>query len=142
MKLCASVFGLFFFIQTAFANDLLLFGGSNRDEFLGCLVCNEYSAESACNEYGKYGNEYGSNMWNEYSSPYGNEYSSSSPWNEYSSSNSVPVLVDRQGNFYGFFTINEYRSNAVDFAGQLKKIYKMHDGDVEKVRKTLCDWIN
>jgi hypothetical protein len=142
MKLCASVFGLFFFIQTAFANDLLLFGGSNHDEFLGCLVCNEYSAESVCNEYGKYGNEYGSNMWNEYSSPYGNEYSSSSPWNEYSSSNSVPVLVDRQGNFYGFFTINEYRSNAVDFAGQLKKIYKMHDGDVEKVRKTLCDWIN
>ena len=42
MKLCASVFGLCFFIQTASANDLLLFGGSNHDEFLGCLVCNEY----------------------------------------------------------------------------------------------------
>ena len=80
-------------------------------------------------------------MWNEYSSPYGNEYSASSPWNEYSSSTSVPVLVDRRGNFFGFFTINEYRSNAVDFAGQLNKIYKMHDGDVEEVRKTLCDWI-
>jgi hypothetical protein len=81
-------------------------------------------------------------MWNEFSSPYGNEYSSSSPWNEYSSSNSVPVLVDRQGNFYGYFTINQYRSDAVEFAGQLNQIFRRNDGDVEKVRKTLCDILN
>lgn len=49
------------------ATDLLLYGGQNHDEFLGCLVCNEYSGESVCNAYGQYGNEYGSNMWNEYS---------------------------------------------------------------------------
>ena len=104
---------LIFFIlsaQTALAKDLLLLGGSNHDEFLGCLVCNEYS--------------------------------SSSPWNEYSSSDSVPIVVDRQGNFYGYFTINAYRSNAVDFANQLYKIFQMHNGDVEEVRKTLCELLN
>ena len=124
------------------ANDLLLYGGSGQNEFLGCLVCNEFSAESVCNGFSRYGNEFGSNMWNEFSSPYGNEYSSSSPWNEYSSSNSVPVLLDRQGNFYGYFTINQYRSDAVEFAGQLNEIFRRHDGDVEKVRETLCDILN
>jgi hypothetical protein len=124
------------------ANDLLLYGGSGQKEFLGCLVCNEFSAESVCNGFSRYGNEFGSTMWNEFSSPYGNEYSSSSPWNEYSSSNSVPVLVDRQGNFYGYFTINQYRSDAVEFAGQLNQIFRRNDGDVEKVRKTLCDILN
>lgn len=142
VKFHTILLGLILFAESALAKELLLYGGSNHDEFLGCLVCNEYSSESVCNGYGQYGNEYGSNMWNEYSSPYGNEYSSSSPWNEYSHSNNVPILVDRQGNFYGYFTINAYRSNAVDFADQLYKIFKMHDGDVEEVRKTLCDWIN
>ena len=123
------------------ATDLLLYGGQNHDEFLGCLVCNEFGSDSVCNGYGQYGNEYGSSMWNEYST-YGNEYASSSPWNEYSNSDEVPILVDRSGQFYGYFTINEYRSNAVDFASALNSIYKRHNGDVEKVRETLCDWLN
>ena len=142
MKLNIILIFFIFSAQTALAKDLLLFGGSNHDEFLGCLVCNEYSSESVCNGYGKYGNEYGSTMWNEYASPYGNEYSSSSPWNEYSSSDSVPIVVDRQGNFYGYFTINAYRSNAVHFANQLYEIFQMHNGDVEEVRKTLCELLN
>ena len=124
------------------ATDLLLYGGQNHDEFLGCLVCNEYSGESVCNAYGQYGNEYGSNMWNEYSQPYGSEYSAASPWNEFSNSDGVPILVDRSGRFYGYFTINEYRSNAVDFAAELNSIYTRYNGDVEKVRETLCDWLN
>ena len=123
------------------ATDLLLFGGQNHDEFLGCLVCNEFGSDSVCNGYGQYGNEYGSSMWNEYST-YGNEYASASPWNEYSNSDEVPILVDRSGQFYGYFTINEYRSKAVDFASALNSIYKRHNGDVEKVRETLCDWLN
>lgn len=129
-------------VQTALAKELLLFGGSNHNEFLGCLGCSEYSSDSVCNEYSKYGNEYGANMWNEFSSPHGNEYSSSSPWNEYSTSKSVPVLVDRQGNFYGYFTINRYRGDAVSFANELYEIYEMHSGDVEEVRNTLCEMLN
>ena len=142
MKLNIILIFFIFSAQTALAKDLLLFGGSNHDEFLGCLICNEYSSESVCNGYSSYGNHYGANMWNEYSSPYGNEYSSSSPWNEYSVSDNVPIVEDRQGKFYGYFTINAYRSNAVDFADQLYEIYQMHDGDVEEVRETLCELLN
>ena len=118
--------------------ELLIFGGSGHDEFLGCLNCSEYSSDSICNGYGTYGNEYSSSgMFNEYSG-FGNEYSSSSPWNEYSSSNAVPVLVDRGGNFYGYFTINRYRSDAADFADDLAGFYEGADGDLEVVRKNLC----
>ena len=119
-------------------SELLIFGGSSHDEFLGCLNCSEYSSDSICNGYGTYGNEYSSSgMFNEYAR-FGNEYSSSSPWNEYSSSNSVPVVVDREGNFFGYFTINESRSDGVDFSGELNAIYEAADGDLEVVRKNLC----
>ncbi|QPL48900.1 hypothetical protein [Alteromonas sp. B31-7] len=119
-------------------SELLFFGGDGHDEYLGCLTCNETSSESICNGYGTYGNEYSSNgMFNEYAG-FGNEYSSESPWNEYSTSNSVPVLVDRDGNFYGYFTINDYRSDAVEFSSDLKKMFEFADGDLEKVRVMLC----
>jgi len=121
-----------------YAQELVLFGGIGHEEFLGCLTCNEYDSESVCNGYGTYGNEYSSSgVWNEYSG-FGNEYSSESPWNEYSSSNSVPVLVDRDGNYYGYFTINEYRGDAFEFAGEMKKWFEASDGDLEKVRIQLC----
>lgn len=120
-------------------SELLLFGGDGHDEYLGCLTCSENSSESICNGYGTYGNEFSSNgMFNEYAG-FGNEYSSESPWNEYSSSDSVPVLVDRDGNFYGYFTINEYRSNAVEFSSGLKEMFEVANGDLEKVRVMLCE---
>ena len=113
------------FSQNAFARDLLLYGGDNHDKFLGCLVCNEFDSDSVCNEFGSYGNEFGSNMWN-----------------EFSNDQCVPVLLDRQRNFYGYFTTNSSRTDAVGFADSLKRIFKRHNGDVEKVRKTLCDLLN
>lgn len=119
--------------------ELLLFGGSGHDEFLGCVDCNEYSSESICNEYGKFGNDYSSDsIWNEYSA-FGNEYVSQSPWNEYSTSKSVPVLVDKQGKFYGYFTINSYRSDSVDFSDELGKLYESLSGDLEDIREAFCD---
>ena len=133
---------LFLLIQSFNANaesELLIFGGEGHDEFLGCLTCNEYSSDSICNGYSTYGNEYSSSgIFNEYAG-FGNEYSSQSPWNEYSSSNDVPVLVDRDGNFYGYFTINTYRHNAVDFSDKLKLMFESADGDLEKVRVMLCN---
>ena len=143
--LCLSItvlVGSIMWIQNAFAKDLFLYGGSSHDEFLGCLVCNEFDGDSVCNGFGEYGNEFGSNMWNEFSSPYGNEFNSCSPWNEFSTSTCVPVLVDRQGNFYGYFTTNTARTDAVDFADSLYSIFRGHDGDVEAVRKTLCNLLN
>ncbi len=118
--------------------DLLIFGGPGHDQFLGCLICNEFSSQSICNGFGPYGNEFSSKgMFNEFAG-FGNEFSSSSPWNEFSSSTSVPVVVDRDGNFYGYFTINDMRSDAVEFASNLKKIYEYADGNLEKVRMMLC----
>lgn len=81
-------------------------------------------------------------MWNEYSSPYGNEYSSSSPWNEYSLSNEVPVLIDKQGNFYGYFTTNDTRHDAVNFSSYFSKLFKHYKGNLEMVRKDLCKSLN
>lgn len=126
----------------ALSNELLLFGGDGNRDYLGCLVCSEYRSDSVCNEFGTYGNEFGSNMWNEFSSPYGNEFSSCSPWNEFSTSTCVPVLVDRQGNFYGYFTVNYHRSNAVSFAENLNRIYKSQNEDVEKTRELICQILN
>ncbi len=122
----------------AFSQELLLFGGSGHDVFLGCLNCGEYASESICNEYGTYGSEYSVNsIFNEYSM-YGNTYSLSSPWNTYSTSDAVPVVVDRDGNFYGYFTINTYRHNAVEFADTLGRLFDSANGNLKIVRKGLC----
>ena len=120
------------------AQDLLLFGGTSHDEFLGCFNCSEFSSNSICNQFGTHGSEFsGTSIWNQFSR-FGNQFSSSSPWNQFSSSDDIPVLVDRDGRFYGYFTINYFRSNAVDFASVLQDIYDRVDGDLEQVRETIC----
>lgn len=117
---------------------MMLFGGVGHDDYLGCLDCSEYSPDSLCNEYGSHGSEYSSGgLFNEYGS-YGSQYSSKSPWNEYTSSKDVPVLVDDSGNFYGYFTINRYRSDAVGFAADLGNLYDSADGDLKLVRDGIC----
>jgi len=144
IKMNRVIFGaiiLFFAsVHQSDAAELLLFGDGDHKTFLGCLNCSEYSSESICNEYGRVGSEYSSlSIFHGYAK-FGSEYSSSSPWNEYSSSNSVPIVVDERGRIYGFFTINEYRSDAVDFAETLKDIYKYSNGDLELVRDKLCNF--
>lgn len=128
--------------NTAISAELHLYGGIGHDVYLGCINCSEYDSDSICNGYGKYGNEYSSSgVFNEYAG-FGNEYSSKSPWNEYSSSNEVPVVVDKQGNFYGYFTINKYRSDAFEYASILNNLFDDADGDLEIVRKNFCNSIN
>jgi hypothetical protein len=132
-----ALIGMFLLAVPAYA-DLLLFGGKDHDVFLGCLDCNEFDSSSICNDFGK-GNEFNKDgLFNEFSS-FGNSFSSSSPWNEYSSSDSVPVLVDRQGKFYGYFTVNAFRTDAVGFANKLAEMYKLADGKLEVVRNLLCE---
>jgi hypothetical protein len=90
---------------------LLIFAGRNHDEFLGCLNCSRYSADSVHNDYGKYGNAYsGTSLKNEYSK-YGNEYNALSPCNEYSTT--PPVVVDASGTYYGELTVNEIRPRRI-----------------------------
>jgi hypothetical protein len=89
---------------------ILIFGGDDHDVFLGCLNCAETDSTSVANEYSKYGwgNDYG--LWGTYGA-YAGEYSSKSACSAYASH--PPVLVDRDGGFYGYLTINEYKAQSV-----------------------------
>lgn len=89
----------------ASARKLMLFGGQNRDVYLGCLSCDEVVADSIWNEVGRFGSEVSStSIWNEVGQ-YGSEVSDLSPWNELA--RHPPVIVDQDGRFYGYFTTNE-----------------------------------
>jgi hypothetical protein len=90
------------------AQAFLIFGGKNHDVYLGCLNCNKYDDSSIWNNYGDYGSKYNDKcIWNKYGD-YGGKYSDYSPFNKYASY--PPVLVDGDGNFYGYFTANENAS--------------------------------
>ena len=119
--------------------EILLFSGYNNRVFLGCYDCSKYDSEAICNKYGTYGSKYSSgSIWNRYGT-YGSKYSPSSPWNKYSSSTDVPIMVDRAGKFYGYFTINVYRSDAFQQSTSLKSLFDTMDGDLEKIRAVICD---
>lgn len=124
----------FLFLGFTLAGQTLhLYGGKNHDVYLGCLNCNNYDQNSIWNEYGNYGNSYNSNsIWNSYGT-YGNKYNSYSPWNSYS--NDPPVVVDMQGNFYGYFTVNVYKPNRAEFDLVLL-IYEYH----ELIMKDVGEW--
>ncbi len=119
-------FIVFFLLSlTVQAQTLLIFGGRDHKVFLGCLNCSEYDSSSVWNEYGNYGSPYGSrSIWNEYGE-YGSEYGNYSPWNEYALY--PPVVVDAEGNFYGYLTVNDYHIHQADFelARLLYRYYKL-----------------
>ncbi len=92
------------------SQDILIMGGSSQDVFLGCLSCNEYSSNSVWNQYGRYGwqNKYG--IWNRFGQ-HANPYALHSACNQHSRSG--PALVDRDGNFYGRLSVNQYQTDGV-----------------------------
>lgn len=108
MKKSSTLFLIFFIINLTFSQNILIFGGKNHDIFLGCLNCSKYDDSSIWNKYGNNGSKYNSNcIWNKYGD-FGGKYSNDSPFNKYASN--PPVLVDREGNFYGYFTADGYFS--------------------------------
>lgn len=77
--------------------------------YLGKLVTDKYDRDSIWYEYGSYGSQYSSeSIWNKYGT-YGSSYSSESAFNEYASN--PPVIVDSDGNFFGYLTTNQYTSD-------------------------------
>ena len=83
MKKLAAI-SLVLFAGLVNAQEILIFGGDNNKEFLGCLTCNEMAGNSVWNEMSTYGWKNGYGKWN----PYGqfkNPYSSYSACNEYTS---------------------------------------------------------
>lgn len=102
-----------FSMHCIFSQTLYIYGGEEHDVFLGKLNASKYDSKSIWNEYGTYGSEYNANsIWNEYGT-YGSAYSSYSPFNSYASY--PPVIVDEEGNFYGYFTVNKYKSKRANF---------------------------
>lgn len=102
-----------FSMHCIFSQTLYIYGGEDHDVFLGKLNASKYDSKSMWNEYGTYGSEYNTNsIWNEYGT-YGSAYSSYSPFNSYASY--PPVIVDEEGNFYGYFTVNKYKSKRANF---------------------------
>ncbi|MDX9906548.1 MAG: hypothetical protein RBS55_08195 [Bacteroidales bacterium] len=122
-RFIALLLGLFI-IFPASCQILHLFGGSDHNVYLGCLNCNKYDANSIWNTYGTYGSKYNINsIWNAYGT-YGSKYNLYCPWNQYSSD--PPVVVDKEGNFYGYFTVNKFKYNRADFELALT-IYEYYD---------------
>jgi hypothetical protein len=114
------------------AQTLQIYGGTNHDEYLGCLNCNKFDSNSIWNEYGSFGSKYNSNsIWNAYGT-YGSKYNSNSPWNSFS--NNPPVIVDKEGNFYGYFTMNVNKQKRADFDLVLT-IYEYHEFIMDDVSK-------
>jgi hypothetical protein len=88
---------------------LYLYGGANNSVYLGCLTCNQFHAESVCNNFGTYGNSFNSSsIWNQFGT-YGSSFQSYSPWNSFSTSG--PIIVGSNGISYGYFTTNAFKSN-------------------------------
>ena len=107
------ILGLILFTSYMTAQTLHLYGGKNNENYLGCLNCNNYDSDSVWNEYGTYCSSYNlKSIWNQYGT-HGSDYSSYSPWNTYASD--PPVVVDKDGGFYGYFTVNEYKSKRATF---------------------------
>lgn len=100
---------LIVFVSKSNGQSILIYGGDNHDVFLGCLNCDKYNQSSIWNSYGEYGSRYSSkSLWNTYGE-FGGRYSDYSPFNKYAGN--PPVLVDKEGNFYGYFTADKYHAD-------------------------------
>ena len=131
------VFVTILFSYNGFSQSLLIFGGRNHDVYLGCLNCSKYETSSIWNQYGAHGSKYNSQcIWNQYGQ-YGGKYSNTSPFNPHASN--PPVLVDEDGNFYGYFTANKYHTKRTNnkLALFIIEYWEMIANDVGKAYETI-----
>jgi hypothetical protein len=87
---------------------LMLFGGPGNRTYLGCLNCNEYATDSVFNSFGSHGSSYASDSIFNAFRQFGSKFSSYSPCNAFASN--PPVIVDANGNFWGYLTVNDYKA--------------------------------
>ena len=113
--------------------ELYIYGGKNSKEFLGKLNASKYDSESIWNTYGTYGNKYNSKcIWNKYGE-YGSHYNSYCPFNKYGSN--PPVLLDKQGKFYGYFTANKNASHRAN-----NQVADIVCENYESIREDVSGW--
>jgi hypothetical protein len=116
---------------------LLLFGGKDHKDFLGCLNCVDTSAPSVCNDIGKYGSTFESNsIWNSFGT-YGSSFSEYSPWNSFS--DTAPIIVDRDGKSYGYFSVNAFHHDRtrIKWLVAVLEFYEEKD-DLDQTKEKLC----
>ncbi len=83
---------------------LFLFAGPDWSEFLGCVTCRTSNPYSIWNPETEYGSpSHANSIWNR-SGPFGSTTAPGSPWS--ASPQPPPVVVDRVGNFCGYFVID------------------------------------
>lgn len=83
---------------------LLIYGGPDREVFLGCLSCERRSWQSIFHVEGPYGSvDHDASLWNP-RGPYGDPKSPYSPWNR--SAKHPPLLKDEFDRPYGLLTAN------------------------------------
>jgi len=121
------------------AEALLLYAGKNHDEFIGCLNCGNFDDGSVCNTFGDYGSQFSDmSIWNNFGD-YGSRFSDKSPWNKNASY--PPVIVDKDGGFYGYFAANKLQ----DKRTEIQTLAYMLDNvelvlnDLEKAREWFCE---
>ncbi len=82
---------------------------NSDDEFIG-TISDPSNSDSIFNEYGKYGNEYGSaSIWNEYGKN-GSKYQTNSAFNEYASE---PPRIIKNRRVIGVLSNNKFKSGAL-----------------------------
>ena len=114
MKFLFSIFLLLALSSTLAQRTLNIYGGINRDVYLGCLNCDNNNSNSIWNVKGTYGSTYNTNsIWNA-NGIYGDATSSTSAFNPTASD--PPVIMGKNG-FMGYFTINQYKTQRA--GGQL-----------------------
>jgi hypothetical protein len=114
-----------------------LMGGRNHDVYLGCLGCSPTDQNSICSPYGMGSALNANSIFNTFGD-FGDSFSKYSPWNKYQSK-FAPVLVDRSGNFYGYFTIDTFNPKAFEAAARLAKIHGSANGDLNTVQGFICN---
>ena len=83
---------------------LLVYGGLNHDVFLGCLNCSRNDSNSVLNTHAIYGSKNSATSILSRNGEYGSRLSGLSPCNPGTST--PPILLDQQGAFYGYLTVN------------------------------------
>lgn len=119
------------------ALQLLLYGGADGVTYLGCLTCNQFHLESVCNQFGTYGSQFAANsIWNQFGT-YGSQFSSYSPWNQFSSSG--PAIYGTDTLFYGYFTVNRFRSQRTQIQVAVATLERwLQTGNLANTRAFLC----
>jgi hypothetical protein len=115
---------------------LLLFGGKDHKTFLGCLNCSPKSEGSVCNKFGV-GSKFDTNsIWNKFGD-FGSKFSEYSPWNKFSTS--APIIVDKDGGSYGYFSANKFHTDRTKIKWFVRILdFQADHDDLEATRDLMC----